>query len=69
MATTAILTRDDLERKLREVSGDLEDSVESAKPKLLAGAVVGVVVIALSAYLLGRRRGRKRSAVVEIRRI
>lgn len=63
------ITRDDLEAKLREISGDVEDTVESAKPKLLAGAVAGVVVIAVAAYLLGRRRGRKRSAVVEIRRI
>ena len=69
MAVTAKITRDDLETKLREISGDVEESVESAKPKLLAGAVAGVVVIAILAYLLGRRGGRKRSAMVEIRRI
>jgi len=66
---TARITRDDLEKKLRQVSGDLDDTVESAKPKLLAGAVAGVLVIAVLAYLLGRRRGRNRSALVEIRRI
>jgi hypothetical protein len=69
VAVTAKITRDDLETKLREISGDVEESVESAKPKLLAGAVAGVVVIAILAYLLGRRGGRKRSAMVEIRRI
>jgi len=69
LATTARITRDDLESKLREITGDVEESVESAKPKLLAGALAGVLVIAVLAYLLGRRRGRKRSALVEIRRV
>lgn len=69
MTATARITRDDLERKLREISGDLDETVESAKPKLLAGAAAGVLLVAVLAYLLGRRRGRRRSAVVEIRRI
>jgi len=68
VATTRI-TRDDLEAKLRDVSGGLDQKVEAAKPRILAGAVGGVFVIALLAYLLGRRRGRSRSAVVEIRRL
>jgi high-affinity Fe2+/Pb2+ permease len=57
-----------LEKKLREISGDLEDTVESKKPRLLAGAVVGVLVIVVLAYLVGRRRGRK-PVVVELRRV
>lgn len=69
MTATARITRDDLEKKLRQISGDLDDTVEAAKPKLLAGALAGVLLISILAYLLGRRRGRKRSAVVEIRRI
>ncbi|HTZ07835.1 MAG TPA: hypothetical protein VMB72_02115 [Acidimicrobiales bacterium] len=69
MATTARITRDDLESKLREMAGGVEDSVESARPKLVSGAVAGVLLAVLVAYLLGRRRGRRRSAVVEIRRV
>jgi len=69
MATTARITRDDLEAKLREMSGGVEDSVEAARPKLIAGAVGGLVLALLVAYLLGRRGGRRRSAVVEIRKI
>lgn len=68
MTATARITRDDLELKLREISGDLEDKVESQKAKLLAGAVTGVLVIAVLAYLLGRRRARK-PVVVELRRM
>ncbi|MGD0320930.1 MAG: hypothetical protein ABSC00_04880 [Acidimicrobiales bacterium] len=68
MTATERVTRDDLEKKLREISGDLEDTVESKKPRLLAGAVVGVLVIVVLAYLVGRRRGRK-PVVVELRRV
>ncbi len=68
MTVTERVTRDDLEKKLREISGDLEDTVESKKPRLLAGAVVGVLVIVVLAYLVGRRRGRK-PVVVELRRV
>ncbi len=69
MATTAKITRDDLEEKLREMSGGVEETVESAKPKLISSAVAGIVLVALIAYLLGRRRGRARSAVIEIRKV
>lgn len=66
---TARITRADLESKLRELSGDVEHDVERARPTLLSGAAAGVLVLVLLAYLFGRRGGRRRSAVVEIRRI
>ena len=67
--TTGKITRDDLESKLREVVGGVDDRVEAARPNLVVGAVVAVVVIGVVAYLFGRRSGRARSAVVEIRRV
>ncbi len=69
MAATAKITRGDLETKLREVSGDVGETVEAAKPKIFGGAAAGLLLVVIVAYLLGRRRGRKRSAVVEIRRV
>jgi len=33
------------------------------------GGVVGAALLAVVAYLLGRRRGRKRRTFVEIRRV
>jgi len=69
MATTARVTRDDIEAKLRDMSGELDDKVEAVRPKLITGAVAGVILVALVSYLLGRRRGRARSAVVEIRKL
>lgn len=62
------ITRDDLEAKLRQVVGEIDETVEEARPKILSGAAAAVVAIVLVAYVLGRRGGRKRSAVVEIRR-
>ena len=69
MATTAKITRDDLEAKLRAMSGDLDETVEAAKPTIVTSAVAGLVLAMLVAYLFGRRRGRARSAVVEIRKV
>ncbi len=69
MAMTAKISRDDLENKLREMSGGVEDTVEAARPTVISSAVAGVLLVALVAYLLGRRRGRSRSAVIEIRKV
>jgi hypothetical protein len=67
MATA--ITRDDIERKLRDMSGDIDERVEAARPKLITGAIGGVLLLVLIAYLLGRRGGRARSAIVEIRKV
>lgn len=72
MTTTSAerrITRDDIESKLRHMAGDVDDRVEAARPVLLTGAVVAVVAVGVLSYFLGRRRGRRRSAVVEIRRL
>lgn len=63
------ITRADIETKLRDLRGEVDDTAKAALPKLaLIGAVAVVAVIGVS-YFLGRRSGRKRSAVVEIRRL
>ena len=63
------VTRDDIEAKLRELKGEVDDQVGASKPYLLAAGAAAVVVLVGVAFLLGRRRGRKRSTVVEIRRV
>jgi hypothetical protein len=63
------ITRSDIESKLRDLRGDVDETARAALPKVaLIGAVTAVAVIGL-AYFMGRRSGRKRSAVVEIRRL
>ena len=61
--------RGDIEKKLRELQGGVTDTRESATSTLITvGAVVAVGVIAV-AFFLGRRKGKKRTTVVEVRRI
>lgn len=63
------ITRDHLEAKLRELQGGVNETKESARSVLITvGAVVAVSVIAI-AFLSGRRKGKKRTTVVEVRRI
>ena len=63
------ITRDDIEAKLREIRGEVDETAGAAKPyALAAGIVVAVAVVGL-AYVLGRRKGKKRTTVVEVRRV
>ncbi|MDA8071052.1 MAG: hypothetical protein M0Z82_05480 [Actinomycetota bacterium] len=69
MPQSARITRRDIEEKIRSLTSEAAEEVATAKPTLIgSGVAVALVVVAL-AYLLGRRSGRKRSAVVEIRRL
>lgn len=62
------ITRDDIEAKFRQLTGDVDDRAEAAKSTAVTiGAVVAVVVV-LGVFLLGRSRGRKKTTVVEVRR-
>jgi hypothetical protein len=67
--STDRITRDDLEDKFRELEGEAREQVESARSTAITAGVVALVVLLLLAFLLGRRKGRHRSTVVEIRRV
>ena len=67
--TNKPVTKDDIEAKLRELRGDIVERTESARVTGTAIAVGVVVVAIVAAYIAGRRRGRKRQPVLEIRRI
>jgi hypothetical protein len=69
MSTSERIERADLEAKLRELQVEVDDATDSARSYVVvAGAVIGVVVVGL-AFVLGRRAGHRRSTVVEIRRV
>ena len=63
------ITRADIEAKLRAIRDDIEPVGEQAKGGLMAAAPVVVAVLVIGAYILGKRSGKKRRAVIEIRRL
>jgi hypothetical protein len=63
------ITRDDIESKLREIRGEVADVGNASKSYVLVAGVLAATAVVAGAYLLGRRRGKKRSTVVEIRRV
>lgn len=69
MSSTDKITRDDLEAKFRELKDDVDDTTETAKSYAMAAAVGAGLLIFVVAFVAGRKRGTKKSTVVEIRRI
>jgi hypothetical protein len=63
------ITRSDLESKFRSFQGDIQDKVEGKKQTLVAtGAGIGMFLMIVF-FLLGRRSGKKKTTLVEIRRV
>jgi hypothetical protein len=63
------ITRRDLENKFAQLRGTTSSETQKARVAGTAALVVGGVVLVLAAYVLGRRRGRKRRTIVEVRRV
>jgi hypothetical protein len=62
------VSKADVEQKLRNLQGDVEATIASQRQKII-GAVVAVGVLTIVVvFLLGRRSGKKKNTVVEIRR-
>jgi hypothetical protein len=68
MATSKI-TRDDIERQLRALQGDVNDEVETKKQTVLAGVAATGLLLLIIVFLLGKRSGKKKTTIVEIRRV
>ncbi|MER3453072.1 MAG: hypothetical protein C4344_05355 [Acidimicrobiia bacterium] len=69
MSEAARVTREDIEAKLGEIRDELAETRERARGTVVVAGIVGVAVLVGAAYWLGRRKGRKRSTVVEVRRV
>lgn len=65
----AKITPQDLENKLKSLQGDIKEKVDDQKTSIAGVAAGAGVVIMLIMFFLGKRAGKKRSTVVEIRRI
>jgi hypothetical protein len=63
------ITRSDIEAKFGELRGEVDQRTQAVKVPAIAVAVGAVVFTLVAAYWLGKRKGKKRQLVLEIRRI
>jgi hypothetical protein len=62
------ITRDDLQSAYSQLIGEGEATAQAAVPQILAVAGAVAVVALTLAYMAGKRRGRRRGALV-VRRV
>ena len=62
------ITRDDLEQKFKSLQDDIQGATDRNKTSIATYAAIAGGVVVIVAYALGRRSGRKRRSVLEIRR-
>ncbi len=69
MSDSTKITPADIEAKLRNVQGQVDSVKEDSKKKmtLIGGGVAALLVLVI--YLVGRNAGKKKSTVLEIRRL
>jgi Mg2+/citrate symporter len=63
------ITPDDIEGKMRELADDVDVITNDVRSVAVTAAAVGIVVVVVVAFWLGRRRGKRGATVLEIRRI
>ena len=63
------VTRADIEAKLAQIKGVTDDTTEVAEGAAKTGLVVAAIGVVILAFLLGRRRGHKKSTIIEVRRV
>jgi hypothetical protein len=62
------ITRDDLEQKFKSLQDDIQGTTQRNKASIATYAAIAGGVVVILAYAFGRRSGRKRRSVLEIRR-
>lgn len=62
------ISRNDLEQKFKALQDDIQGTTDRNKTSLATYAAIAGGVVVIIAYAFGRRSGRKRRSVLEIRR-
>jgi hypothetical protein len=63
------ITRGDIEAKVRQLQGEVDTAGEAAKgPAMVIAGVVAVALLGV-VFLLGKRRGKRQTTTIEIRRV
>jgi hypothetical protein len=63
------VTPEQIEARLRGLQQDLEGRATTAKQAAVPFAIGGGILLLVLVYVLGKRVGKKKSTIVEIRRI
>ena len=58
----------DIRAKLTDIQGEATSQVEGAKNQLVAVGAGVALLLLIIAFLLGRRAGKRASAIIEVRR-
>jgi hypothetical protein len=68
-AATEKISPSDIEAKLRDVQGQVDAVKDNSRKKAVVGGVVSGVLLLLIIFFLGQRAGKKKSTILEIRRL
>jgi hypothetical protein len=63
------ITKNDIRAKFAELQGSAGEQVDQAQSAIALAAVATVGALIVAAFVLGRRRGRKKQTIVEIKRV
>jgi hypothetical protein len=63
------ITKSDIEAKLAEIGGEVEGQVAGTRHLAITAGVVTVAFVLAVTFVLGRRRGKRLTTIVEIRRV
>ncbi len=67
-STSGPISRDDIKAKLGDLQGEARTQVDGARNQLVTVGAGAALLLLVIAFMLGRRGGRRRSAVIEVRR-
>jgi hypothetical protein len=67
--TNEKISPEDLQRKLQSFQDGIQGKVEDKKSTLMTVSGVALVVLLVVVFLVGKRAGKKKSTLVEIRRL
>ena len=68
-STTKPITREDLRAGFAGLQGEVTEQAQSARDTLLLIGAGAVAVIAVLAFVLGKRKGKQDKTYIEIRRV
>lgn len=69
MTDTTKITPADIETKFREIQGQVDTVAEDGKKKAAIAATIGAIILLTIIYMMGMKTGKKKSTVLEIRRL